>query len=95
MGEFRNNILIQLGFICLFALNTNFVCGNIPVVKILNGTLHGTTMPTRLGRNIYAFLGIPYAAPPLGKLRFKVKLSYFLRDTNTELSDSIPGLKSI
>jgi len=64
----------------------NVVCGNPPIAKTSNGTLYGTTMPTRLGRSIYAFLGIPYATPPLQKLRFKVNLFYFL---NARLSDSI------
>jgi len=72
MREYRNNILIQLGFICIFVLSANIVCGN-PIVKTPNGTLHGKTMATRHGRNIYAFLGIPYAAPPIKELRFKVK----------------------
>ncbi|KAG5328877.1 ESTF Esterase, partial [Acromyrmex heyeri] len=69
MRECRNNMFIQLGLICIFAFNV--VCGNPPIAKTSNGTLYGTTMPTRLGRSIYAFLGIPYAAPPLQKLRFK------------------------
>lgn len=92
MKEHQNNILIQLGFICIFTLNANIVCGNSPVVKIPNGTLYGRVMPTRLGRDLNAFLGIPYAAPPIGELRFKVKLFLFF---NAELSDSIFGLNSI
>ncbi|XP_077262131.1 carboxylic ester hydrolase [Temnothorax americanus] len=71
MREYRNNILIQLSFICITTLNANIVCGNSPITKIPNGTLFGKTMPTRFGKNIYAFLGIPYAAPPIGELRFK------------------------
>ncbi|XP_011864448.1 PREDICTED: esterase E4 [Vollenhovia emeryi] len=71
MGEYRNNVLIQLGFVCILALNANIVCGNAPIAKTPNGTLYGRTMSSRLGRNIYAFLGIPYAAPPIGELRFK------------------------
>lgn len=78
MREYQNNILIQLGIICVFALNADIVRGDSPTVKTLNGMLCGTTMPTRHGRDIYAFLGIPYAAPPLGELRFKVKISCFL-----------------
>lgn len=71
MKEYQNNVLIQLGFICIFTLNANIVCGNSPIVNISNGTLHGKIMPTRLGRGLNAFLGIPYAAPPIGELRFK------------------------
>lgn len=79
MRKHRNNVLVQLGFICIFTLNPNIVCGNPPIAKTPNGTLHGMTMPTRLGRDIYAFLGIPYAAPPIGELRFKVGTLFFTR----------------
>ncbi|KAL0099086.1 hypothetical protein PUN28_020261 [Cardiocondyla obscurior] len=71
MRERRNNLWIQLSFIYIFALYVNIVCGTPPTVKTLNGMLHGKIMSTRLGRNLYAFLGIPYAAPPIGELRFK------------------------
>ncbi|XP_011689096.1 PREDICTED: venom carboxylesterase-6-like [Wasmannia auropunctata] len=70
MREHRNNLLIQFGFICIFALNANIIYGDT-IAKTPNGILHGKRMPTRLGRNINAFLGIPYAAPPVGELRFK------------------------
>lgn len=92
MKEYQNNVLIQLGFICIFTLNANIVCGNSPIVNISNGTLHGKIMPTRLGRGLNAFLGIPYAAPPIGELRFKVKLFLFFY---AELIDFILGLNSI
>jgi para-nitrobenzyl esterase len=36
-------------------------------VKIASGTLQGTTVA---GTNVRAFLGIPFAAPPVGKLRW-------------------------
>lgn len=42
------------------------------IVKIKNGTLSGLTLKTRKGREIAAFRGIPYALPPLEKLRFEV-----------------------
>ena len=37
-------------------------------VKITSGTLQGTTVA---GTNVRAFLGIPFAAPPVGKLRWQ------------------------
>ncbi|XP_063991352.1 uncharacterized protein LOC135169896 [Diachasmimorpha longicaudata] len=42
-----------------------------PIVKIKNGTLEGSLMKTRYGREFPAFRGIPYALPPLGNLRFE------------------------
>jgi para-nitrobenzyl esterase len=39
------------------------------IVKLHSGTLAGTHLPTQ--PRIAAFLGIPYAAPPVGKLRWK------------------------
>jgi hypothetical protein len=45
-----------------------------PVVTTSQGDMRGITMTSRNGRAFYAFLGIPYAAPPVGALRFKVSL---------------------
>ncbi|KAJ1528859.1 hypothetical protein ONE63_007231 [Megalurothrips usitatus] len=42
-----------------------------PTVSIKAGSLSGTWLSARNGRDIAAFNGIPYAAPPVGKLRFK------------------------
>ena len=39
-----------------------------PTVAVKNGTLRGTTS-TQWGQDF--FLGIPYAKPPLGELRFR------------------------
>ena len=45
---------------------------NIPIVSIKHRTLKGKFMTSLSGRNFAAFQGIPYAKPPIGKLRFKV-----------------------
>nr|XP_018911064.1 PREDICTED: esterase E4-like [Bemisia tabaci]XP_018911065.1 PREDICTED: esterase E4-like [Bemisia tabaci]XP_018911066.1 PREDICTED: esterase E4-like [Bemisia tabaci]XP_018911067.1 PREDICTED: esterase E4-like [Bemisia tabaci] len=42
-----------------------------PVVKIADGEIAGAEALSWNGRPFYAFQGIPYAAPPIGKLRFK------------------------
>ncbi|XP_059469513.1 juvenile hormone esterase-like [Neocloeon triangulifer] len=41
------------------------------LVTIGQGTLQGKVLQTRHGRPIWAFQGIPYAAPPTGDLRFQ------------------------
>lgn len=45
---------------------------DVPVVQIKNGTLQGLVMKSRTGREFHGFLGIPYALPPVGELRFQV-----------------------
>lgn len=44
-------------------------------IKIHNGLVEGTTGVSRDGREFYEFLGIPYARPPVGELRFEVSQS--------------------
>lgn len=43
-----------------------------PIVEISDGKVRGTVLKNLDGEDYYAFLGIPYAKPPIGKLRFKV-----------------------
>ncbi len=45
-------------------------------VYVEQGTLQGKRMKSRAGRDYLAFLGIPYAQPPTGDLRFKVCPDY-------------------
>lgn len=41
-------------------------------VKITKGILKGQILKSRNERPYYSFTGIPYAKPPVGKLRFEV-----------------------
>ena len=45
------------------------VLSNGPLVKTTSGTVKGQTIQV-LNKTINQFLGIPYAVPPLGSLRF-------------------------
>ncbi|XP_054012751.1 esterase FE4-like [Hylaeus anthracinus] len=42
-----------------------------PKVSLKEGKIRGSVVPSVLGSNYIAFFEIPYAAPPVGKLRFK------------------------
>lgn len=43
------------------------------IVEIDQGCLKGKTGEDYNGRKYHSFLGIPYAKPPIGELRFKVR----------------------
>lgn len=43
------------------------------IVTVSEGKLCGKICKDYNGRRFYSFQGIPYAKPPLGKLRFKVR----------------------
>ncbi|KAL3282168.1 hypothetical protein HHI36_005363 [Cryptolaemus montrouzieri] len=60
--------ILTLCFLCYSLMSVN---SENPRVTINDGELEGTMMKTKNGREINVFLGIPYAEPPIGKLRFK------------------------
>jgi hypothetical protein len=43
-----------------------------PIVEISNGKLQGKISTSRDGRNYFEFLGVRYARPPVGDLRYEV-----------------------
>jgi hypothetical protein len=47
-----------------------------PRVKIPLGGLKGYYKTSQNGRKYEAYEGIPYALPPIGKLRFKVNICF-------------------
>ncbi|XP_026831634.1 esterase B1 isoform X2 [Drosophila erecta] len=49
----------------------SFENGTSPVVQTTHGKVQGTRMKGLYDNEFYVFDGIPYAAPPLGSLRFK------------------------
>lgn len=51
-------------------------CSDNPVVYTSYGKVRGSYNASRHGRMFMSFRGIPYAQPPIGQLRFKVKLSH-------------------
>lgn len=55
-----------------FLLLASFICEQLnaqPLIQISQGKLKGTFLKSRSGRKYSAFLGIPYAQPPIGNLR--------------------------
>lgn len=44
-----------------------------PVVDTQSGKIMGRHVTLKDGRRMSAFVGIPYAKPPIGQLRFKVR----------------------
>lgn len=48
-----------------------------PVVSLFHGDIRGFLEKSSKGRSFYSFLGIPYAKPPIGNLRLKVREQLF------------------
>lgn len=48
---------------------------NSPIVEISTGKLQGKISLSRDGRNYFEYLAVPYAQPPVGKLRYEVGIN--------------------
>lgn len=60
-------------FLLIF-LSNNAASEDLPVLELTQGKIQGSIRSNLFGDKFYAFQGIPYAQPPIGALRFKVKL---------------------
>jgi carboxylesterase type B len=49
-----------------------------PIVTVSNGKLRGKSGKNIHNGQFYSFQGIPYAKPPVGSLRFKVKVKFYI-----------------
>ncbi|XP_077484534.1 LOW QUALITY PROTEIN: uncharacterized protein LOC144094480 [Amblyomma americanum] len=61
-------LVVKISLWCLLA--TGAATSDAPVVRIDSGLLSGQRMLVG-GKELYAYLGIPYAQPPIGDLRFR------------------------
>lgn len=43
-----------------------------PIVQTNYGPIEGKKLTLKDGKEVHAFLGVPFAKSPIGKLRFKV-----------------------
>lgn len=64
----------MLPFIILIFLNIAFADDFNPTIDVPGGSLEGIWEETLTGRTFASFEGVPYAEPPVGKLRFQVSL---------------------
>ena len=72
------NLVLFFNSLVLFG---DFVDGVLLHTK--QGSLKGLVSQSRNGRDFYSFYSIPYAEPPLGELRFKVR--YFITTYRNDL----------
>lgn len=57
-------------FICILTVCYSHAQTPGPVVELKSGSVRGLSYPIAFGYVINRFVGIPYAAPPVGNLRF-------------------------
>jgi len=50
---------------------------DVPIRDTLYGHVRGQITSRDPSRNIEEYLGVPYASPPVGDLRFKVGISFY------------------
>ncbi|XP_066142507.1 venom carboxylesterase-6-like isoform X2 [Euwallacea fornicatus] len=73
-----NNFIVLFLFVLFVGVMENLGQNTMSYIqiKVKNGPLRGTINHLKDGQSYYSFLGIPYAQPPIGKLRFKDPLPY-------------------
>ena len=65
--KFRNrSLIISLGFLILASCVSDFKISNALIIKTTSGIVEGT-----LSKRVVSWEDIPYAAPPVGELRWK------------------------
>jgi len=67
---------LPIALLCLILAAQTNSDEAVPRVKIPLGGLKGYYKTAQNGRKYEAYEGIPYALPPIGKLRFKVNTSF-------------------
>ena len=77
---------VDVGLVPNLLLNAPPSSTSGPVVEISNGPVRGTTLTSRSGRVFNAFYQLPYAEPPVGKLRFQVYICINLYMTRSVLT---------
>lgn len=69
----------MLKYLVVFVVSSLFACclgrtsEDLKVQLPDGGRLVGRYLTSDSGRGIRAFMGVPYAEPPIGELRFKVR----------------------
>ncbi|KRT86636.1 hydrolase, partial [Oryctes borbonicus] len=58
-------------FVLLIRLISEAYADNVPLIETSNGWLQGTLKKSYAGRTFASFEGVPFAAPPIGELRFE------------------------
>ena len=65
---------VLLTLVVTYLTREYFTALESPVIDTSHGKVQGFIARSRDGRKYYEYLGIPYAAPPVGHLRFEVSL---------------------
>lgn len=66
------SLLLALFFNCFSGVISNITVGYDDLVEVQQGLLRGHLLTTSKNTVFRAFQGIPFAQPPIGKLRFQV-----------------------
>lgn len=67
-----NTRILNVERIVSFKLARLWLTMSKPIVLVKQGKLEGAVLKSALGLSYIGFKGIPFAAPPIGSLRFKV-----------------------
>ena len=72
--NFQQKLLCIASMMHFLVICTLFLGSNAIEITTEQGTLKGFEQKSRNGTKFQAFLGVPYAKPPVGNLRFEVRV---------------------